>query len=169
MSWIELTQNNSNDFSFCIWNLLRQSIKCLRRERFLMYNCVTLLWIHENGFDLGSGWEGGISLAVMANNRCVPVKNTLGWCAVVSCACQLFCYFRQFGVSLVTKWTPNKACRKRNRTIENTSTHITWARSSWIALEIVRCFYADMAYNGTQPWALACVFILRQFWSQRTL
>ena len=49
MSWIELAQNNSNDFSFYIWNLLRSfmfgelreylchyewlSIKCLRKER----------------------------------------------------------------------------------------------------------------------------------------
>ena len=38
---------------------------------------VLLLWIHEYGFDLGSGWRC-ITLAVMSDDLCVPVKNTLG-------------------------------------------------------------------------------------------
>ena len=48
----------------------------------------------------------------------------------------------------------------------HTPTHATWTRSSWIIHEIVRCLYAHVAHNNVKLQTLACIFSLRQSWSQ---
>jgi len=74
----------------------------------------------EYDFDFGSGFPGDSH--IVSRFRTIPVKNTLGWSAVVSCKegliqlhetqCSVVFYLakavRIFDSRLVTNWKPNK-------------------------------------------------------------
>ena len=85
------------------------------------YETLVLLLTSEYDSDLGSDFAGCSQMCV-TSNRCIPVKNTLGWIAVMSSegelirsfvveSCVVFCLVRvmyKFGSVLVVNWTPKK-------------------------------------------------------------
>jgi hypothetical protein len=108
-----------------------------------------LLVTKEYDFDFGSGFAGASH--IVSCFRTIPINNTLGWSAVVSCkegliqlhetqCSNMFCLAKPvsiFDSRLVTNWKPNK--RQSVRSVSQQAT--TWDKGPPPTLLRPRLFY----------------------------